>query len=341
MNMLQGEKRQASLPYFVNMRNFLSFPLDNQPKKLHIYTIELQKHTFSCFPQPAKRKRRIIVKDWKTLYEVKGPKCLLELTATELKALMNEGADTVILSFGAIENHGSHLPLGADWFQANMLIRCVHEQLAAMGHKSVPGFPVPFGVQTNQFEREGANLFGNVPISERTFIDMTEDLCLSLHKQGFERFVLCLNHSENHAALHVAAKDLAVRFGLKCVVCDWVPPMNDFWPKVCKNAEHQGHGGEDEASCVLAAVPNLVHLEGCEPYYEEDDGKPVKMGGLHYYGGAVGIYVPVKEDKSPGYIGNPADAVAEEGFVCLEAYAKWIAEVADKYLFETELDEQD
>ena len=273
------------------------------------------------------------MKDWKTLYEVKGPKCLLELTATELKALMNEGADTAILSFGAIENHGSHLPLGADWFQANMLIRCVHEQLAAMGHKSVPGFPVPFGVQTNQFEREGANLFGNVPISERTFIDMTEDLCLSLHKQGFERFVLCLNHSENHAALHVAAKDLAVRFGLKCVVCDWVPPMNDFWPKVCKNAEHQGHGGEDEASCVLAAVPNLVHLEGCEPYYEEDDGKPVKMGGLHYYGGAVGIYVPVKEDKSPGYIGNPADATVEVGEKCYEAYAQWIAQVADKYLY--------
>ena len=118
--------------------------------------------------------------DWKTLYEVKGPKSLMELTAVELKELMDQGADTVILSFGAVENHGSHLPLGADWFQANVLIRRVHEELTALGHKSVPGFPVPFGVQTNQFEREGKNLFGNCPISERTFIDMAEDLCLSL-----------------------------------------------------------------------------------------------------------------------------------------------------------------
>lgn len=274
------------------------------------------------------------MKNWKELYTVKGPKCMMEMTAEELRAAMAE-SDTVILSFGAIENHGAHLPLGADWYQANALIRCVHEALLELGHKSVPGFPVPFGTQTNQFERQGANLFGNVYLHEKTFIDMTEDLILSLHESGFQKFILCLNHSENHSALNVAAKDLAVRFGIQSVVADWVPPHNDFWPQVLKNAEHQGHGGEDETACVLAAVPELVHLENIGSYYAPEDPKPVKMGGLYYYGGSVGVFTPVEKyaDHSPGYIGNPADATAEEGYVCMEAYGKWIAQVADKYLF--------
>ena len=277
------------------------------------------------------------IRNWQKLYEVKGPKSLLDMSAVELAERQKE-CDTIILSFGAIENHSLHLPLGADWFQGNALIKCVAEELEAMGHKAIPGFCVPFGVQTNRFER--LHLHGNCYISQMTFITLVEEICLSLHESGFRRFILCINHSEDEAALHVAAKDLADNYDIKSIVADWVPPMNDFWPKVLKNKDHQGHGGEDETACVMAVVPELVNTEGAEQYYAPER-KSVKMDGLHYYGGAVGVYMPVYKDYSPGYIGNPADAIAEEGFVCLEAYAKWIAEVADKYLFETELDEQD
>ena len=85
----------------------------------------------------------------------------------------------------------------------------------------------------------------------------------------------------------------------------------------------------------MATVPELVNVSEAKPYYAPDDEKPVKMGGLYYYGGSVGVFTPVEryKDDSPGYIGNPADATPEEGRVCLEAYAKWIAQVADKYLF--------
>ena len=98
------------------------------------------------------------MKNWETLYEVKGPKTMLEMSSVELENAMKE-TDTVILSFGAIENHAGHLPLGADYFQATVLIRRVYEEMLKMGHKAVPGFAVPFGVQTNKFERD--KLFGN------------------------------------------------------------------------------------------------------------------------------------------------------------------------------------
>ena len=266
-----------------------------------------------------------MMKDWKTIYSVKGPKTMMEMTAVELMEAMKE-TKTIILSFGAIENHGAHLPLGADYYQAEALIRCTYEALLEKGHKTIPGFAVPFGTQTNQFERQGEHLVGNAYLFEKVFIDMTQSLILALHETGFEKFILIINHSENQAALNVAAKDLANRYQIQCIVCDWVPPHNDFWPQVLKNAEHQGHGGEDETACVMATVPELVHLENAKPYYAPEDEYPVKMGG---------VFTPVEKylDHSPGYIGDPADATAEEGIVCLEQYAKWIAQVAEKYLF--------
>ena len=198
------------------------------------------------------------IRNWEKLYEVKGPKSLLDMSAVELAERQKE-CDTIVLSFGAIENHSSHLPLGADWFQGNALIKCVAEELEAMGHKAIPGFCVPFGVQTNRFER--LHLHGNCYISQMTFITLVEEICLSLHESGFRRFILCINHSEDEAALHVAAKDLADNYDIKSIVADWVPPMNDFWPKVLKNKDHQGHGGEDETACVMAVVPELVNTE--------------------------------------------------------------------------------
>ena len=41
-----------------------------------------------------------MIQDWKTLYEVKGPKSLMEMTAVELEDTLKE-TQTVILSFGA------------------------------------------------------------------------------------------------------------------------------------------------------------------------------------------------------------------------------------------------
>jgi creatinine amidohydrolase len=272
-----------------------------------------------------------MIKNWETLYEVKGPKSIMEMTAAELEEVLKE-TDTVILSFGAVENHSVHLPLGADYFQANVLMRRVAECLEEMGHKAVPGLAVPFGTQTNKFERD--KLKGNCFLNEKTFIDMVEDLILALHETGFNRFLLVMNHSENHAALNVAAKDLANRFGIKSIVTDWVPPHNDFWPTVLKNPEHQGHAGEDETACCMVAVPGLVHKEGVPSWYPPEDKKPLKFSGLYYYGGSVGVYMPTGADTSPGYVGDPADADAEEGILCYDAYASWVAGCADKYLFD-------
>ena len=264
------------------------------------------------------------------LYELRGEKTLLEMTAKELKVAV-EKADIAVLSFGAIENHATHLPLSADTLQGTELIRRTAAKLTQKGLPAIAAFCVPYGVQTNRFERGSEFMFGNVYLSQKTFIQMVTELALSLVDTGFERLVFCVSHAENLAALHVVAKDLGDLYNVPVIIADWIPPMNDEWPKFLKNAEHQGHGGEDETSCVMAVAPNLVCLDNLISYHPEEDTNPVKMAGLHYYGGAVGIYTEVEEDKTPGYVGDPADATVESGETCFELYSEWTSDVVCKY----------
>ena len=262
------------------------------------------------------------------LYEVKGPKTLRDMTARELAGALKT-ADIAVLSFGAVENHSTHLPLGADNFQGEELIKRTAMRLTERGLPAVPAFCVPFGVQTNKFER--ADTLGNICLTQNTFIQMITELVLSLKATGFKRFVFCISHAENHASLHVAAKNLGDLHNIPVIIADWIPPMLDEWPKFLKNTTHQGHGGEDETACVMAVVPGLVDLSGAGIYHPPEDANPVRCDGLAYYGGAVGIYTPVREDDSPGFVGNPADATPENGNICIDKYAEWTADIVCKY----------
>jgi len=265
------------------------------------------------------------------LYEVRGPKSLPEMTAAELAAAQQE-TDLILISLGATENHATHLPLGSDNFQGDYLIKRTAEKLAAIGIKAVPGFTIPFGVKSNAFERQ--SFYGNCDLKPDTLKAVLKDVITSLHGHGFNKFVLILNHAENWAVMQVAAHELGEEHGIRCLTVNWIPPMNDFWPTVLKNTKHQGHGGEDETACVLAAVPNLVHLDGVKPWYHPETGEPdVEFGGLYYYGGAAGIFTPGQPDASPGYVGDPAAATQEAGEACYNAYAEWIAKVVKKHYY--------
>ena len=262
------------------------------------------------------------------LFEVKGPKTLRDMTARELAAALKT-ADIAVMSFGAVENHSTHLPLGADIFQGEELIKRTAECLSKRGLPAVPAFCVPFGVRTNRFER--ISPLGDIYLTQDTFIRMVTELVLSLNATGFKRFVFCVSHAENHASLHVAAKDLGDKHDIPVIVADWIPPMRSEWPKFLKNKTHQGHGGEDETACVMAVVPNLVDISDVGIYHPPEDTNPVKCDDLAYYGGATGIYTPVREDDSSGFVGNPADATSENGNICFDKYAEWTADIVCKY----------
>jgi creatinine amidohydrolase/Fe(II)-dependent formamide hydrolase-like protein len=59
-----------------------------------------------------------------TLYEVRGPKTLFEMSWPEVEEALGK-TDVVIVPVGSTEQHGTHLPLGSDTLQAGDMARMV------------------------------------------------------------------------------------------------------------------------------------------------------------------------------------------------------------------------
>jgi creatinine amidohydrolase/Fe(II)-dependent formamide hydrolase-like protein len=67
-----------------------------------------------------------------TLYEVKGPKTLYEMSWKEAEDALKK-TDIAIIPVGSIEQHGLHLPLGSDSIQVDDLVRMVIDKCAEEG----------------------------------------------------------------------------------------------------------------------------------------------------------------------------------------------------------------
>ena len=82
-----------------------------------------------------------------------------------------------ILPVGAIEQHGPHLPISADQFQAEAVSRVVAERMGAF---LLPG--ISYG---NSEAHTGFR--GTVSISSNTLKNMVQDITKNLFAQGFTK----------------------------------------------------------------------------------------------------------------------------------------------------------
>ena len=88
----------------------------------------------------------------------------------EIRAELERGRDTVVLAFGATEQHGPHMPLATDALLGDHLARLVAEQLDAFLAPTVR-----FGCSEHHLEFPGT-----ISISEPTFHALVADVVSSL-----------------------------------------------------------------------------------------------------------------------------------------------------------------
>src|SRR5437763_11644664 len=112
----------------------------------------------------------------------------------EVRAEQERGRDTVVMAFGATEQHGPHMPLATDALLGDHLARAVAERLDA--------FIAPtLRVGCSQHHLGFA---GTMSIADETFHALVGDLVRSLITGGFERIVLIPTHGGNFAPLAAA-----------------------------------------------------------------------------------------------------------------------------------------
>jgi len=160
--------------------------------------------------------------------------------------IRDSGVDVAIVPFGAIEQHGHHLPIGTDWMIADAVARGLAERLNAF---LLPA--MPFGNS-----REHMAFPGTITLRPSTLAAVLEDVVDSLRHHGIRRVVVYSAHGGNWI-LKPALREINFKHpDISVVWADGVVPERGDEPP------EDIHAGRGETSAVLHLRPDLVKGEG-------------------------------------------------------------------------------
>jgi creatinine amidohydrolase len=175
-----------------------------------------------------------------------------DLTRDEFAQAMTEGR-WLLLPFGAVEQHGPHLPLGTDLFYAEHLCLAVAERVHGL---VAPGFP--YGIC-----RTMRNFAGTVSLSPATFTPLLREILSEYVRHGARKIALLAGHAEDaqegamrEAALALVNADPTLRI-LVIGPYAFVDPIRQEAGLVGAD----GHAGSIETSEMLIVAGDRVHLD--------------------------------------------------------------------------------
>jgi len=175
-----------------------------------------------------------------------------EMTVREMEQVITK-TKTVIIPVGLPEQHGFHLPLGTDIFNAVIPPRMAGDRLNAVVAPSV------------NYCFSGGELMGTVNVSPNTFGLYMSEICSEFIRMGFKNLVILLGHggTENTDALRSTLqmllrrdKELAKDIAIAMMDVQELSPTG-----MQAVEEHDYHAGLIETSNMMYWKPKLVREE--------------------------------------------------------------------------------
>ena len=232
------------------------------------------------------------------------------LPAPAAADLAGRRGSTVVWPFGAVEQHGPHLPLGTDALFSDRVLDAVLQRLPA----EAPILRLP--LQAIGFSPEHRSFAGTLTLSAELVLQLVLEVGRGLARTGFQRLVLFNGHGGQIGLLQVAARqlrdacpELAV---LPCFL--WSGPEG-VWDPIPEPERSQGlHAGLGETSLMLHLASELVGPE--RPV--DGRGGPAIPEGWSLEGAAPCAWL-TSDVSSSGVIGDARGASAALGEQLFEA----------------------
>ena len=200
-----------------------------------------------------------------------------EVTMTEFKRLSRRAV--LIVPFGTIEAHGTHLPLNTD----TLIIREVVKRLAGGRKDLLMAPPIQYGVCTSTAQHPGT-----IGITASSLRAIIADIVKSSYAHGLRKIILVSGHGggQHVSAMKEASEELVATLeGLKLAAFS----IYDVIGKEARDlaeTENDSHAGEMETSLMLHLAPGLVKGSSKEEYPSFPRPLVVK-DKLKYWPGAV------------------------------------------------------
>lgn len=232
----------------------------------------------------------------------------------------------VLIPVGQIVQHGPHLPVGTDVFQAEGVTQLIASELARHGLPVIVGATISFG---NSFAQECFP--GYLNVRPEALTDQIEDIASCLSRQGFRRQAYVLFGPSSWWPLYIASVRLA-RLGVaNMIIVDGLQTARavsgDLLQGVdLRSGKFDVHAGELETSLMLALKPALVNMQKAVRHYSEFHPKFVDSactrGPLLQQMAAIGLH-DWSQFGEDGVTGDATLATADKG-------AKIVARVVDE-----------
>lgn len=245
-----------------------------------------------------------------------------EMTWVEIEAYLKE-VDTVILPCGAIEQHGPHLPVDIDYYDAKYLSYKVAEACAHPRPLVLPA--IPFGVSYHHEDFKGTLSVTNNALSLFVY-----DLGMSLAKNGVKKIIIINGHGDNAPTLNYAAQ--MINRDAKIFVCVDTGETSDVDIAELTDTPNDIHAGDIETSTTLAIRPDMVQMDKAKDatlafgsaFLDFDNSRSVNW------------YVRTNRISESGVMGDPTQATAEKGkkmwAVMIKNLVKFIDSIKEKSL---------
>ena len=177
------------------------------------------------------------------------PLVLQEMTWTDVKAYLKT-SDMVIIPIGSTEQHGPHLPLGTDYYEAMGMSKKIS---ARTGVVVAPVILAGYSVYHSGFQ-------GTLSLKLETLEQVLFETAEMLIKYGFRRFMFFNYHGGNRVAeskvihrINHTTEAVAVAIGINA-------PFKRAEEKIEGVIDDQ-HAGIYETSIMLYLKPELVKME--------------------------------------------------------------------------------
>jgi creatinine amidohydrolase len=246
----------------------------------------------------------------------------MELTRREIEALPRD--QTIFLSaISPIEVHGSHLPVGTDYFVAREVMKKLAKELDSFPVVHLPDLPLGADVV-------GAK--GSLPVRSRTVYGLLLNWGMKLSDMGFKYWVVCDNHAgvkHQGAFVRAARKLLKRQFYL-------IAPLLHIFQEMVNDREEIGlppgmngdwydaHAGTNETSLMLVARRDLLSHDWStvprfSPGIRSTTGNIIRRLG---YKGLANAADWLGDPDNPFYMGAPAEASEKNGEIMLSYHVK-------------------
>jgi creatinine amidohydrolase len=227
----------------------------------------------------------------------------------------------VIIPAGQIVQHGPHLPVATDIWQAEGCSSRILDALALKGHEAILGPTVSFSFSPAQ---EGFP--GYINLTPETLADQVEQISTCLARQGFRRQAVVLFGPGSWSSLNIAASRLARDKTAKLLILDGLNSARAAGGHLLegvdtKNGKYDVHAGELETSLMLAVAPHLVNMDLAVSHYSELYASffnhATMRGALQQQMGAIG-FDDWRDFGADGVTGDATRATAAKGNAILD-----------------------